>query len=74
MIEVGMAVQKSIQTRVVYCFSSNGILVKSIRDVRCSYTLINIPGSLLSLFHFKLFVYFPRDRWLYILSKGYGEI
>ena len=41
--EVGMAVQKIIQTRVVgiirymlhpYCFSSNGISVKSSRDVR----------------------------------------
>ena len=54
--EVGMAVQKSIQTRVVgitrymlhpYCFSSNGISVKSSRDVTC---------TLLSLL--PLFVYF----------------
>ena len=54
--EVGMAVQKGIQTRVVgiirymlhsYCFSNNGISVKSSRDVRC---------TLLSLL--PLFVYF----------------
>ena len=42
MVEVGMAVQKSIQTMVVaiirymlypYCFSSNGILVKSLLNL-----------------------------------------
>ena len=57
--EVGMAVRKSIQTRVVgiirynmlhpYCFSSNGNSMKSSRDVQC--TLL----SLLPLFVYILF-------------------
>ena len=51
MVEVGMAVQTSIQTRVrymlcPYCFSSNGISVKSSRDVRICNMNIIIPTTL----------------------------
>ena len=58
MVEVGMAVQNSIQTRLgiiryilhPYCFSSNGISVKSSRDVRC--TLLSLAYSILVCIHF----------------------